>query len=217
MATDETRGRIIDAAGPIFAEKGFRDATIREICDVAGVGLASVNYHFRDKRQLYVYVVESAFDAIDRARPMQRQWPPGTPAATRLEQWIAGLVHRVVASSKDSWQDRLLTREFHQPTPECEEVLRKRVDAEAAPLDAILVELLPAGADADDGRQFAVSIIAQILIYDSHRDLVRMLRPEERESDLFDASRIARYVTRVSLAALGLEPPVGQPGGEEQA
>ena len=77
MASDETRARIIEAAGPIFAEKGFRDATVREICDAAEVGLASVNYHFRDKQQLYVDVVEAAFDYLDQNRPALREWPDG--------------------------------------------------------------------------------------------------------------------------------------------
>lgn len=204
-------------AGPIFAEKGFRDATVREICDAAGVGLASVNYHFRDKQHLYVHVVQSVFDEVERHRPLLRQWPPGTPAETRLQQWIERLAHRVLASPKDSWQDRLLTREIQAPTPACEEVLRKRIDAEIAPLDAILVDVLPAEAGAVERHQLAVSIIGQILIYDSHRDLVRLLRAEESELDIFDASKIARYVTRVSMATLGLPSTIGRPRGEERA
>ena len=45
----ETRGRLLDAAGAIFADKGFRDATTAEICRRAKANIAAVNYHFGSK------------------------------------------------------------------------------------------------------------------------------------------------------------------------
>ena len=216
MASDETRARIIEAAGPIFAEKGFRDATVREICDAAEVGLASVNYHFRDKQQLYVDVVEAAFDYLDQNGPALREWAAGTPVEVRLVEWIGRLAHKVLASPKDSWQDRLLNREFQAPNPACEQVLVRRVDREVAPLVSILAEALPAEASLADRHQFALSIIGQILIYNSHRDLVRMIRAEESEAQIFDAAQVARQVTQVSFAALGLTPPLGRFWDKEQ-
>ena len=65
MACEETesagtRSRILNAAGPVFADKGFRDATVRDICQAASVNLASVNYHFGDKQRLYIESVKEA-------------------------------------------------------------------------------------------------------------------------------------------------------------
>ena len=51
--TTRTRGKLLVAAGEIFAEKGFRDATIAEICRQAGTNIAAVNYHFGSKEALY--------------------------------------------------------------------------------------------------------------------------------------------------------------------
>jgi hypothetical protein len=44
----EARKRRCWAAGEVFAEPGFRDATIREICEKRGEW-AAVNCHFGDK------------------------------------------------------------------------------------------------------------------------------------------------------------------------
>ncbi|MCX7427502.1 MAG: helix-turn-helix domain containing protein [Planctomycetia bacterium] len=45
MASDDARSRILEAAGKVFAERGFKDTTVREICRKAGVNLVGVNYY----------------------------------------------------------------------------------------------------------------------------------------------------------------------------
>ena len=53
-----TAERLIDVAGEIFAAKGSA-ATVREICAAANCSVAAVNYHFRDKHQLYLRCVQA--------------------------------------------------------------------------------------------------------------------------------------------------------------
>ena len=69
-STCETRNRLIEAAGEVFAEQGFRNATVRDICDRAGANLASVNYHFQSKEQLYATVLRHAHGcSVDQYPP----------------------------------------------------------------------------------------------------------------------------------------------------
>src|ERR1700692_5099648 len=64
IASEEnTRDKILSAAGEVFAEQGFEGATIRAITERAGVNVAAVNYHFRDKAELYTRVVVDACSA----------------------------------------------------------------------------------------------------------------------------------------------------------
>ena len=37
--SDDTQQRVLEAAGRVFAERGYRDATVREICSAADVNL----------------------------------------------------------------------------------------------------------------------------------------------------------------------------------
>ena len=55
-----TRERVLDAAESLFAESGFRGASVRDICNLAGVNPGAVSYHFGGKRQLYRSVLRRA-------------------------------------------------------------------------------------------------------------------------------------------------------------
>ena len=48
-----TRKRLLEAAEELFAQKGFDGTTIRDITTKARRGLASINYFYGDKRELY--------------------------------------------------------------------------------------------------------------------------------------------------------------------
>ena len=55
----ETKTKILEAANVLFAKKGFSGVSIREISSDAGVNLAAVNYHFKNKNNLYAEVFNS--------------------------------------------------------------------------------------------------------------------------------------------------------------
>ncbi|MEJ2442856.1 MAG: TetR/AcrR family transcriptional regulator [Exilibacterium sp.] len=52
MAQNDTVERILEAAGVLFAERGFAETSLRTITSTAGVNLAAVNYHFGSKKEL---------------------------------------------------------------------------------------------------------------------------------------------------------------------
>ena len=58
------RGRLLDSAESLFAERGFFGVTTRQVADAAGVDVALIYYHFENKSGLFDAVIER------RARPL---------------------------------------------------------------------------------------------------------------------------------------------------
>ncbi len=68
---DKTRSEIVRAAEQLFAEKGFRAMTLRDVTREAHVNLAAVNYHFGSKRKLMLAVIRNRFEPINIERLKQ--------------------------------------------------------------------------------------------------------------------------------------------------
>jgi AcrR family transcriptional regulator len=83
------RDAILQAAGQAFAERGYRDATLREIARRAGVTHGLVVRHFGSKEELFLAAVPGTRDLADTA---------SGPLDTLPERIAAGYVHRMEAS-----------------------------------------------------------------------------------------------------------------------
>ncbi|MGF1755226.1 TetR family transcriptional regulator [Vibrio makurazakiensis] len=59
-----TKEKILDVAESLFAEHGFNDTSLRTITSKANVNLASVNYHFGDKKTLVRAVINRYLEAF---------------------------------------------------------------------------------------------------------------------------------------------------------
>jgi AcrR family transcriptional regulator len=63
-SVNPTKEKILDVAEGLFAEHGFKDTSLRTITGKAGVNLASVNYHFGDKKTLVRAVLNRYLEAF---------------------------------------------------------------------------------------------------------------------------------------------------------
>src|SRR3989441_12906972 len=90
----DTRQRLLEAAGEVFAERGFRDATIQEICRRADANIAAVHYHFADKERLYRTVIPYAEGCAGDSPPAGIA--PDTPAERRVRGRIESVLLRLL-------------------------------------------------------------------------------------------------------------------------
>lgn len=204
---DDTRIRLLEAAGEVFAEKGFQAATVREICSRAGANVAAVNYHFGDKQRLYVEVMRYAHRGFAE-RPLP-QWPPGTPVEEKLRAFVEQMLADMQEESGPSWRRRLMMREMAEPTEACLAVMYAFIQPRKEVLRGILREILPPDVPEADRHLIAFSIVGQCLFHRVHWPMVKLMAGEETFRT-FDLGRLTDHISRFSLAALGCAPPVAE-------
>jgi len=216
---DETRMRLLEAAGEIFSCKGFQAATIREITKLAQANLAAIHYHFGSKDRLYQAVLEYAHtEANHRYPPDMGLAGPASPDV-RLYAYVRALLLRLADKGRHAWLYRLMTREMAEPSASLAAVVARCLAPASAVLRGIVADLLGPGADPLIVARCAQSIVGQCRHFSLDRPVLTRLYPDcDPGQGGIDA--VALHITRFSLAALGrfgacdfippmLEPPSG--------
>lgn len=198
---DDTRNRVLYAAGPIFAEKGCDGATVREICAAAEANLASVNYHFRDKETLYLETVKLAHRLRLQQVPPPAM-PAGAPPEEKLRRFVKSMLSRMLGTRELGWQTRLMMREMLHPTAACKPLVEEFIRPLLNQLLAILDELLPDDTPEHGRYQTAFSIVGQCLHYRVAREFVALLVPAAERQAHYSIDQLADHITRFSLSAL---------------
>lgn len=59
--SNDTKKKILDVARVLFAEQGFEGTSVREIAKQADVNIASLNYHFSHKENLFSEILKVSY------------------------------------------------------------------------------------------------------------------------------------------------------------
>lgn len=195
-----TRARLLEAAAEVFAEQGYRHAKIRDICTKANANVASVNYHFRDKEQLYMAVIEYVLQQAQPQAP-HLSLNPGDPPEEQLRSFIHAFVTSLLTPNYPEMHARLVAHETIDPTPALDMVVEKLVRPLSDALDRIVGQLLGAAAVPDLVELCSVSIISQCTLYHNSREILKRLNPQ-RKYDSTAVAQLSEHITRFSLAGL---------------
>ena len=83
---------ILDAALPLFAERGFDGVSMRQVSEAAGVSKANIYYHFESKEALYLAVLRSS--VADTRELLKDMADPAERFETRVARYArAHLAH----------------------------------------------------------------------------------------------------------------------------
>ena len=99
----DAKRELLRAAADVFAERGFRDASIDEVAERAGYSKGAVYWHFASKGDLFFALVEEHVDRPTRemielleSAPAERDVAP--EASRRFAELLAGYTEEVTIS-----------------------------------------------------------------------------------------------------------------------
>jgi AcrR family transcriptional regulator len=198
LAAQETRRRLLQAAGEVFAEKGPHAATTKEITERAGVNIAAINYHFKDKAELYVEVIRrieaEAAAIIPSANALTGN------AEQRFCKCVRHIALTMLGRGQPPWERVLLARELAWPSP----AMRSLLDNVGKPLNQIMGEVIGELIDRAPTTEIvghlSASVIGQCVYYLQHHSQLEILYPQFKRPQ--SAERIAEHIVAFSLAGV---------------
>ena len=198
----DTQARLLKSACEVFAEKGYREATLAEICERAGANIAAVNYYFRDKATLYAEAWRRSFQRSLEIYPADGKVPLGAPPEERLRGRIQSILQRI--ADPQSYEFDIMYKELVNQTGLLTDVMQESIEPIRRGLFVLMRELLGEKASDLQVQLCQMSIRAQCfdLIIREQR---RKKSPEGKKltgppfPDV-DVAVLADHILRFSLA-----------------
>jgi len=199
---DDTRTKLLKAAIKVFAEHGYDRATVRDICQRAGVNLALVNYHFGDKLELYLAVVRYAVDADAKMELINHALEQNADPCDALRQVIRAVLERLSMTREQfGLQLRFVLKEMANPTPALKGLVEEAFRPLHDRLHALVGQILLLPPDHEKTRLCTHSIMGQVAHYSHIQPVLSQLWPEMKMSPE-QRDMIANHIADFSLAYL---------------
>jgi TetR/AcrR family transcriptional regulator, regulator of cefoperazone and chloramphenicol sensitivity len=198
IAADRTRTKLLDAAGDVFAEVGYYDATVRQICARAGANVAAVNYHFRDKLGLYTEVLRRAVGAVQNEAIRKALDDDAAPEEV-LRHAIRAMFQKMCGADRPDLRFGLMAHELAHPTPALSRVIDEAIRPIYSRLREIIGTILRLPSDNETTRLCTISVVGQIVHYAHARPVLTLLWPELKMTPA-QVEQIANHIAEFSLA-----------------
>jgi AcrR family transcriptional regulator len=204
---DHTKERILDEAEALFASKGYDAVSVREITGAANCNLAAVNYHFGNKKNLYLEVFRSRW--LPRASRIKKSFldslkanSPLTPSAV-VQSLARAFLEGPFSEEERKRHHQLISTELAKPTEAFEMV----ADQALRPLFDRLFEdlrcVLPENIDEERLVLNICSVLAMVLYFNFARILISSFTGCDYDADF--KGRLVDHIVEFSINGLGAE------------
>ena len=197
----EARERILQAACEIFAERGFLNTTIRDICQQAQVNIAAVNYYFNSKENLYEEVCKHIFGLSAENADSRFKLGENKNPEEKLKAFIQAILLTILTKKRSNWREMIMSREMVSPTSALNIVIEDMIKPRFQQLYSIVKDLLGEGADDELVRRCCLSITGQCLYYRFARPVILKLNPKQKY-DMAGIEKLSDHITQFSLNAI---------------
>jgi len=202
---DHTKERILDEAEALFALKGYDAVSVREITGAANCNLAAVNYHFGNKKNLYLEVFRSRW--LPRASRIKKSFQdslksdvPLTPSAV-VHSLARAFLAGPFSEEERKRHHQLISSELAKPT----EAFKMIADQAMRPLfDSLFEDLRCVLPDDIEEEKLALnicSVFAMVLYFNFARILISSFTGCDYDADF--KGRLVDHIVEFSINGLG--------------
>nr|PZN81160.1 MAG: DUF1956 domain-containing protein [Pseudomonadota bacterium] len=197
-----TKAQLLEAAGVLFAEKGFDRTTAKEIAEKAGTNAASVNYHFGGIEGLYEEVLVEAHHRFVSLQALASAVEGEGDPQQKLRRLLELFINAVTEPASSSWAVRVLTREILSPTPYFHTLRRKAIEPKKSLIFGLVSEVLGLPREHPSVARACFSIAAPcFLLLVADRHLIKQVFPA-LGADATDAQALIDHMVRFALGGI---------------
>ncbi len=155
--------KLLEEACIVFAEKGYRDATHMDICQRADANVASINYYFGTKENLYQAVFACLIEKAELQFPLDGGLPPTAAPEKKLQAFIHAQLGRMYDPEQGGLHQIRMSEVFDS-TGLLTEALEDQLAQSRAVIIHILEELLGPQVSQQDIVWCEMSIVGQCFV-----------------------------------------------------
>lgn len=199
----ETRHKLLIAAGEVFAKKGFSETTNADICVKADANTAAVNYHFGSKENLYIEAWKYSFEKSIEAYPPDGGVSPEATVQERLRGRILSLMQRIADPEVHSFE--IIHKEMANPTGLLSETIEKAIKPIELGFKSIFQELMGNSASEQQIVFCQMSVMGQCFgpMLRLRHSKVEPAAPLPGKFPIdFDIDELAEHITQFSMVGI---------------
>ncbi len=194
---EATRQRILLAAGEMIAEQGFANTKSKDIANKGNVDLASINYHFKSRDNLYRHVLVKAHRQIITLEALQAIEQQTKQPDEKLKDFIEYLFQNSIETNL--WAPKVLAREILSPSTNLTELINEEVMPKLLVIKKLLSDVSGIPLDSPKLYPCLMSVMAPCLMYLANQPLIKQTLSDNQKSI---ANDICEHFVNFSLSGL---------------
>lgn len=210
VSTRQTRDRLLEAAAEVFVEKGYRQATVRDICDRAGANIAAVNYYFGDKYSLYRELLLTYPQQSFEQHPVDSWKREGMTPDELLFAFVHDFLSRLLRPEKPAWHSILMVREMSDATDALDEMIQAFIRPQIESLGRVITAVAGRPLEPEMMQRCIESVIPQIVFHVMGQAVIKRLQPG-RVYDADELRKMAEHIAMFSAAGIRAVAKGGRP------
>ncbi len=164
-----TRDRLLAVSEKLFAHKGYNAVSVRMITNIANCNLAAVNYHFGNKKALYLNVFRERW--MPRAQNIRSCFEENlarcedTSPSSVIRSLAEALINGPLTDEERLCHFQLMIREMTKPTEAFEIVMEETMKPSFEGLGTLLRPHLDESMDKEGTYLNILSIFSMVLYF----------------------------------------------------